>query len=172
KLAVTPPITDAALAAEIEKSIRAELEDAMDTKKYEKNDSYARIDAAKDKVKLVKRLFSELKERIFRDLILHKRERPDKRRFDEIRPIWIETGLLPRTHGSAVFTRGETQALVTATLGTSDDEQRMDLLEGEAHKRFLLHYNFPPFSVGEVSPLRGPGRREVGHGALAERALI
>jgi polyribonucleotide nucleotidyltransferase len=184
KRAVTPLVTDAALAAEIEKSIRAELQDAMDTKKYEKNDSYARIDAAKakvvaqypdapeDKVKLVKRLFSELKERIFRDQILHNRERPDKRRFDEIRPIWIETGLLPRTHGSAIFTRGETQALVTATLGTADDAQRMDWLEGEAFKRFMMHYNFPPFSVGETSPLRGPGRREVGHGALAERAMI
>ncbi|HEX4997248.1 MAG TPA: polyribonucleotide nucleotidyltransferase [Terriglobia bacterium] len=184
KRVVTPPATDPALAAEIEKLIRAELEDALNTKKYEKNDSYARIDAAKakvvanypdaaeDQVKLVKRLFSELKERIFRDQILRKRERPDKRRFDEIRPIWIETGLLPRTHGSAIFTRGETQALVTATLGTADDAQRMDWLEGEAYKRFMMHYNFPPFSVGETSPLRGPGRREVGHGALAERAMI
>jgi polyribonucleotide nucleotidyltransferase len=182
KRAVTPPATDKALATEIEKSIRAELEDALDTKKYPKIESYARIDAAKakvtekyeedeEKLELAKRLFDELKERIFRDQILIKRERPDKRRFDEIRPIWIETGVLPRTHGSAVFTRGETQALVTATLGTSDDEQRMDLLEGEAHKRFLLHYNFPPFSVGEVGRMTGPGRREVGHGALAERAL-
>jgi polyribonucleotide nucleotidyltransferase len=183
KRAVTPPVSDAVLAAEIEKFIRVELEDALNTGKYDKLESYARIDAAKakvaekykdaeDKLPLVKGLFDALKERIFRDQILLKRERPDKRRFDEIRPIWIETGLLPRTHGSAVFTRGETQALVTATLGTSDDEQRMDLLEGEAHKRFLLHYNFPPFSVGETSPLRGPGRREVGHGALAERALL
>jgi polyribonucleotide nucleotidyltransferase len=80
-------------------------------------------------------------------------------------------GLLPRTHGSALFTRGETQALVTATLGTSDDVQRMDVLEGEAQKRFMLHYNFPPFSVGEVGFLRGPGRREIGHGALAERSI-
>src|SRR6185369_15762907 len=183
KREVTPLPTDAALAAEIETLIRAELEDAMNTKKYPKNDSYARIDAAKAKVvekypdaddakvKLIKRIFNALKESIFRDQILHKRERPDKRRFDEIRAIWIESGLLPRTHGSAVFTRGETQALVTATLGTSDDEQRMDLLEGEAHKRFLLHYNFPPFSVGETGRMTGPGRREVGHGALAERAL-
>jgi polyribonucleotide nucleotidyltransferase len=183
KRAVTPPATDAALATEIEKLIRAELEDALDTKKYQKIESYARIDAAKAKVAekypdaddarlaLVKRSFDELKEKIFRDQILHKRERPDKRKFDEIRPIWIETGLLPRTHGSAVFTRGETQALVTATLGTSDDEQRMELLEGEAHKRFMLHYNFPPFSVGETGRMSGPGRREIGHGALAERAL-
>jgi polyribonucleotide nucleotidyltransferase len=183
KRPVTPPVTDKTLAAEIEKLIRAELEDALDTKKYPKIESYARIDAAKAKVTekypdaddeklgLIKRLFDELKERIFRDQILNKRQRPDKRKFDEIRSIWIETGLLPRTHGSAIFTRGETQALVTATLGTSDDEQRMDLLEGEAHKRFLLHYNFPPFSVGETGRMSGPGRREVGHGALAERAL-
>ena len=182
KRPVTPPVTDKALAAEIEKMIRPELEDALDTKKYPKMESYARIDAAKakvgekyaaeeDKLELVKALFNDLKERIFRDQILNKRERPDKRRFDEIRSIWIETGVLPRTHGSAVFTRGETQALVTATLGTSDDEQRMDLLEGETHKRFLLHYNFPPFSVGETGRMTGPGRREIGHGALAERAL-
>ena len=188
KRPVSPPATDAALAAEVEKFIRVELEDALDTKKYDKISSYARIDAAKAKVSekyaekykdsepeklaMIKGIFDALKESIFRDQILNRRERPDKRKFDEIRPIWIETGLLPRTHGSAIFTRGETQALVTATLGTSDDEQRMDLLEGEAHKRFLLHYNFPPFSVGETSPLRGPGRREVGHGALAERALL
>jgi polyribonucleotide nucleotidyltransferase len=172
KKVAEPPPTDKALSTEIEKFIRAELEDALDTKKYPKIESYARIDAAKvklaekykdadeEKVDLAKRLFDELKERIFRDQILNKRQRPDKRKFDEIRPIWIETGLLPRTHGSAIFTRGETQALVTATLGTSDDEQRMDLLEGEAHKRFLLHYNFPPFSVGETGRMTGPGRRE------------
>jgi polyribonucleotide nucleotidyltransferase len=183
KRTAEPPATDKALAAEIEKFIRPELEDALNTKKYPKIESYTRIDAAKEKLaakyadadeerlELIKRLFNDLKERIFRDQILNKRERPDKRKFDEIRPIWIETGLLPRTHGSAVFTRGETQALVTATLGTADDEQRMDLLEGEAHKRFLLHYNFPPFSVGETGRMTGPGRREVGHGALAERAL-
>jgi len=183
KRPVTAPVTDKALAIEIESFIREELEDALDTKKYPKIESYARIDAAKAKVRekypdadpakeaLIKRLFDELKERIFRDQILSKRVRPDHRKFDEIRPIWIETGLLPRTHGSAVFTRGETQALVTATLGTSDDEQRMDLLEGETHKRFLLHYNFPPFSVGETGRMTGPGRREVGHGALAERSL-
>ncbi len=104
--------------------------------------------------------------------MLKKRRRPDGRAFDEIRKITIETGVLPRTHGSALFTRGETQALVTVTLGTKDDEQRIELLEpGEASKRFMLHYNFPPFSVGEVGFMRGPGRREIGHGALAERAL-
>jgi polyribonucleotide nucleotidyltransferase len=94
--------------------------------------------------------------------------RPQVRR---VRPIWIETGVLPRTHGSAVFTRGETQALVTCTLGTADDAQKIESFEGETWKSFMLHYNFPPFSVGEVAFLRGPGRREVGHGALAERSL-
>jgi polyribonucleotide nucleotidyltransferase len=103
--------------------------------------------------------------------VIHQRQRPDARAFDEIREIWIEAGVLPRTHGSAIFTRGETQALVTTTLGTSDDMQRLEGFEGEAKKRFILHYNFPPFSVGEVAFLRGAGRREIGHGALAERAV-
>src|SRR3954469_14997313 len=184
KMDVKPVVKDSAIMAEVEKLIRAELEDALDTKKYEKIESYARVDAAKAKVvaafpdadaaKLsqVKHAFDDLKERIFRYQILIKRTRPDHRRFDEIRNIWIETKVLPRVHGSAIFTRGETQALVTATLGTADDAQRMDLLEGEAFKRFMLHYNFPPFSVGETKPVRGPGRREIGHGALAERALL
>jgi len=118
------------------------------------------------------KIFSALKEKIFRDEMLDARRRPDGRRFDEIREIWGEAGVLPRTHGSAIFTRGETQALVTVTLGTKDDEQRVELLEaGESFKRFMLHYNFPPFSVGEVGFMRGPGRREIGHGALAERAV-
>jgi polyribonucleotide nucleotidyltransferase len=160
---------------------REELSDALNTQKYEKLESYAKISALKKKVletipdeqrpEAVK-CFEALKERIFRDEMLKKRHRPDGRKFDEIRQITIETGVLPRTHGSALFTRGETQALVTVTLGTKDDEQRIELLEpGEASKRFMLHYNFPPFSVGEVGFMRGPGRREIGHGALAERAL-
>jgi polyribonucleotide nucleotidyltransferase len=107
-----------------------------------------------------------------RRLILEEKKRVDGRSFDEVRPITCEIGLLPRTHGSALFTRGETQALVVTTLGTSSDEQRIDALQGESTKRFLLHYNFPPYSVGEAKFLRGPGRREIGHGALAERALF
>ena len=103
--------------------------------------------------------------------MIKEKRRPDGRTFDQIRDIWIEVGVLPRTHGSAIFTRGETQALVTTTLGTSDDMQRLEGFEGEAKKRFMLHYNFPPFSVGEVAFLRGAGRREIGHGALAERAV-
>ncbi|HXE80939.1 MAG TPA: polyribonucleotide nucleotidyltransferase [Vicinamibacterales bacterium] len=119
-----------------------------------------------------KTIFKELKEKVLRDEVLERGVRLDGRRFDEIRPIWTEVGVLPRVHGSAVFTRGETQALVTATLGTSEDQQRIEGVDGDGYKRFMLHYNFPPFSVGEVAFLRGPGRREVGHGALAERALL
>jgi polyribonucleotide nucleotidyltransferase len=118
-----------------------------------------------------KSIFKELKEKVLRAEVLQHGRRLDGRAFDEVRPIWIEVGILPRTHGSAVFTRGETQALVTATLGTAEDQQKIEMVEGETYKRFMLHYNFPPFSVGEVAFLRGPGRREVGHGALAERAL-
>jgi polyribonucleotide nucleotidyltransferase len=118
-----------------------------------------------------KHIFHELKEKVLRDEVLQRGVRLDGRRFDEIRPIWSEVGVLPRTHGSAVFTRGETQGLVTCTLGTAEDEQKVEHVSGEFYKRFMLHYNFPPFSVGEVAFLRGPGRREVGHGALAERAL-
>ncbi len=118
-----------------------------------------------------KQIFKNLKEKVLRDEVLERGVRLDGRAFDEVRPIWIETSVLPRTHGSAVFTRGETQALVTCTLGTAEDAQKIESFEGETWKSFMLHYNFPPFSVGEVAFLRGPGRREVGHGALAERAL-
>jgi polyribonucleotide nucleotidyltransferase len=118
-----------------------------------------------------KAIFKELKEKVLREEVLTHGVRLDGRKFDEIRPIWIETGVLPRTHGSAIFTRGETQALVTCTLGTDDDAQKIETFEGETWKGFMLHYNFPPFSVGEVGRMSGPGRREVGHGALAERSL-
>ena len=116
-------------------------------------------------------IFFNIEKDEVRKIILEKNTRADGRKPDQIRPISSLVGLLPRTHGSALFTRGETQALVITTLGTSEDEQRIDSLEGEYFKTFMLHYNFPPFSVGETKPLRGPGRREVGHGALAERAL-
>jgi len=119
----------------------------------------------------IKFLFHEIEKREVRNLILKKKKRPDGRSFKEIRPVTCEIGILPRTHGSALFTRGQTQGLCVATLGTSADEQMIDALEGEFYKRFMLHYNFPPFSVGEIGPNRGPGRREIGHGALAERAL-
>ena len=116
-------------------------------------------------------IFHELQEHVMQVEALEKGVRLDGRKFDEIRPIWTETGVLPRVHGSVVFTRGETQALVTCTLGTADDEQKVEHVTGEFYKRFMLHYNFPPFSVGETGRFTGPGRREVGHGALAERAL-
>jgi len=126
-----------------------------------------------DRRKIADRAFESLRERYFREDILQHHRRPDARAFDQIRQITCEVGQLPRVHGSALFTRGETQALATLTLGTKEDMQRLDLLfEEEAFKRFMLHYNFPPFSVGEVKFLRGPGRREIGHGALAERALL
>ncbi|HEX3875972.1 MAG TPA: polyribonucleotide nucleotidyltransferase [Bryobacteraceae bacterium] len=177
----TSPQLNQDLFAAVEKQAREELADALNTKKYEKLESYARVAALKKKVieataeeqrPEAAKCYDALKERIFRDEMLKHRRRPDGRAFDEIRQITAETNVLPRTHGSALFTRGETQALVTVTLGTKDDEQRIELLEpGEVTKRFMLHYNFPPFSVGEVGFMRGPGRREIGHGALAERAL-
>ena len=110
--------------------------------------------------------------KIVRELILGEHIRIDGRKTTDIRTITSEVGLLPRTHGSALFTRGETQALAVTTLGTSTDEQRIDSLQGDVTKRFMLHYNFPPFSTGEAKPLRGQSRREVGHGNLAERALL
>ena len=119
-----------------------------------------------------KAIFKELKEKVLREEVLTHGVRLDGRKFDEIRNIWIETGVLPRVHGSAVFTRGETQALVTCTLGTADDAQKIESFEGETWKSFMLHYNFPPFSVGETGRMTGPGRREIGHGALAERSLV
>jgi len=115
--------------------------------------------------------YEKLREKIFREQVTKERIRPDHRAFDEIRAITIETSVLPRTHGSALFTRGETQALVTATLGTMDEGQRMENYEGDKKKPFMLHYNFPPFCVGETGRMGGTGRREVGHGALAERAI-
>ncbi|MFW6086747.1 MAG: polyribonucleotide nucleotidyltransferase, partial [Myxococcota bacterium] len=115
--------------------------------------------------------YEDLRYNAMRAQVLKDRRRVDGRDMTTVRPINIEVGVLPRTHGSTLFTRGETQAIVTTTLGTSQDEQKLDLLTGEEWKRFLLHYNFPPFSVGETKFLRGPGRREVGHGNLAERAL-
>jgi len=184
KLEVKPPEFDEALYAQINAKHGEALRDALDTAKYPKLESYGRVDAVKkeilaavpeddeEKQKLAYRAFERLRERIFREDMLVRRRRPDARAFDQIRPITCEVGVLPRVHGSALFTRGETQALVTTTLGTKEDKQRLDLLfEDEAFKRFMLHYNFPPFSVGEVKFLRGPGRREIGHGALAERAV-
>jgi polyribonucleotide nucleotidyltransferase len=167
---------------QVEKKVLGRLTDAMRIK--QKLDSYGQVDAVLNDLlaslpegdeqqrKDAEHIFHELQERAMRDEALERGLRLDGRKFDEIRPIWTETGVLPRVHGSVVFTRGETQALVSCTLGTADDQQKIEHVTGEQYKRFMLHYNFPPFSVGEVGPQRGPGRREVGHGALAERALV
>jgi polyribonucleotide nucleotidyltransferase len=122
--------------------------------------------------KEIRKVFEDLERKLLREMILKDKGRIGGRKFDEVRPISCEVAVLPRTHGSALFTRGETQAMAVTTLGTSSDEQRIDSLNGETFKSFMLHYNFPPFSVGEARMLRGPGRREIGHGALAERALL
>lgn len=125
-----------------------------------------------DEINEVKEIFQSIHKKLTRDLVLNEKKRSDGRDFNEIRPLSIEVGILPRTHGSALFTRGETQCLATVTLGTFEDVQRLDGLGERAEKRFMLHYNFPPFSVGEVAFLRGAGRREIGHGALAEKSIL
>jgi len=122
--------------------------------------------------KMVRMALEESNRKLARRLILDRKQRIDGRGLSEIRPISCEVGILPRTHGSALFTRGETQVLAVVTFGTSEDEQKINSLAGETYKSFMLHYNFPPFSVGEASPLRSPSRREIGHGALAERAIL
>jgi polyribonucleotide nucleotidyltransferase len=181
KLTVDAKPIDHAFYREVEEKAYLPLAEAMRIR--DKLDNYTSVDAVFDELvatipeeeterrSTAKSIFHELKEKVLRDEVLQRSVRLDGRKFDEIRPIWSEAGVLPRTHGSVVFTRGETQALVTCTLGTADDEQKVEHVGGEFYKRFMLHYNFPPFSVGEVQFLRGPGRREVGHGALAERAL-
>src|ERR1051325_2160260 len=184
KREVTAPVLNEERMGEIERNYTDRLRAALDTTQQDKRTSYAAVDALKKEVVesypedqteqrlMAKKIFDHLKEKIFRDDILNKRRRPDNRRFSEIRPITCEVGWLPRTHGSALFTRGETQALVTTTLGTKDDEQFMDDLEkGEIKRRFLLHYNFPQYSVGEVGRFGSSSRREIGHGALARRAI-
>lgn len=125
-----------------------------------------------DEIRETREIFFQVQKKIVRDLIINQGKRIDGRSFEDIRPISIEVGMLPRTHGSALFTRGETQCLATVTLGTFEDVQRLDGIGEEGEKRFMLHYNFPPFSVGEVAFMRGPGRREIGHGALAEKSIL
>jgi len=178
------PSLDEKILKEVESKFSDKLRAALDTTGKDKLTSYAEIDNLKKEVvesypedapdqrSMAGKVFSHLKEKIFREDILGNKRRPDGRRFSEIRPINCEVGWLPRVHGSALFTRGETQAIVTATLGTKGDEQFMDDLEkGEEKRRFLLHYNFPPYSVGEVGRFGGSSRREIGHGNLARRAI-
>jgi polyribonucleotide nucleotidyltransferase len=183
KREVTPPEFDEKYYNDLKKKVGADLSDRLDTQKHPKAESHELVKALKKELMAaipeddeeaqakLKSYYETLRERIFREQVINQKRRPDGRAFDQIRDIWVEVGVLPRTHGSAIFTRGETQALVTTTLGTTDDMQRLEGFEGEAKKRFMLHYNFPPFSVGEVAFLRGAGRREIGHGALAERAI-
>jgi polyribonucleotide nucleotidyltransferase len=183
KVAFEAPEVDQALYGELSAKWSEKLADALNTKTHPKAESYSMVSDLKKQVvasygdneekgQAAGALFGQLKEDIFRGAILKDKRRPDERAFDEIRHIECEVGVLPRAHGSAVFTRGETQALATATLGTKVDGQRQERLEDpDYEKRFMVHYNFPPFSVGEVAFLRGAGRREIGHGMLAERAL-
>jgi polyribonucleotide nucleotidyltransferase len=184
KVVVAPFPFDQAIYDSMKKTHGAKLQDALNTEKHPKKESYHLVDDLQaeilkavpeedeEKLALTKRAFDRLREDIFRHEVLKAKRRPDGRAFDQVRKITCEAGLLPRVHGSALFTRGETQALATLTLGTKEDMQRLDLLFAQdTFKRFMLHYNFPPFSVGEVKPMRGAGRREIGHGALAERAI-
>jgi polyribonucleotide nucleotidyltransferase len=178
----TAKAVDTAKLAEVERAHGPALLEAMQVRGKKANETalkavreaaLALVPEDKPEEKLAtKELFYKLEEKLFRELVLRKNLRTDGRGFDDIRPITSEVGLLTRTHGSALFTRGETQALATVTLGTFDDAQRLDSLGEGTKKRFMLHYNFPPFSVGEVGFLRGPGRREIGHGALAEKSIL
>src|ERR1041384_6918055 len=170
KREVQPPALNEEMVGEIERNYTDRLRAALDALKKEVVEGYP--EDQPEKRAMAKKVFDHLKEKIFRDDILNRRRRPDGRRFSEIRPISCEVGWLPRAHESSLFTRGETQALVTTTLGTKQDEQFMDDLEkGEIKRRFMLNYNFPPYSVGETGRFGSPGRREIGHGALARRAL-
>lgn len=178
-----PPevVKDEALIGAVEQAAAQEMRDVMTTpdklvRRSRKKDMKTRVkeqmeENFPDRQKEVEDALEDLEKKLVRRMMVEEGRRIDGRKFDEIRPISVETGILPRTHGSAIFNRGETQAMAIVTLGSSSDEQRIDSLGGETFKSFMLHYNFPPFSVGEVKPLRGPGRREIGHGALAERAV-
>ncbi len=180
----TPAALDEAIVAEVEKNFADKLRAALDSTGRDKIAVYAGLDALKKEVvesypeddaakrSMAAKAFGYLKEKIFREDMLVNKRRPDGRRFSEIRPISAEVGWLPRVHGSALFTRGETQAIVTTTLGTKMDEQYMDDIEkGEVKRRFMLHYNFPPYSVGETGRFGSTSRREIGHGNLARRAI-
>ncbi|MGC8491223.1 MAG: polyribonucleotide nucleotidyltransferase, partial [Syntrophobacteraceae bacterium] len=178
-----PPevVVDQTLVERVSQLARADMAEVMTTAdKLERRDrkkalkARVREELAADyegREKEIDALLDDLEKKVVRTMMVKERRRIDGRAFDEVRPISIEVGKLPRTHGSALFTRGETQVIAVVTLGSSSDEQKIENLAGETFKSFMLHYNFPPFSVGEVKPLRGPGRREIGHGALAERAV-
>ncbi|MBP9866199.1 MAG: polyribonucleotide nucleotidyltransferase, partial [Candidatus Omnitrophica bacterium] len=183
KKSIVPAETCDEVTNKVKAAVKGEFEKVFDLKSKEAREAGI-ANLFKDKVlsqfdqeaddfcKLaVKAAYEKEEKKYVREMILGQDRRPDGRKEREIRPITCETSILPRTHGSALFTRGQTQSLSIATLGSGDDQQRVDALEGEQSKSFMLHYNFPSFSVGETKASRGPGRREIGHGALAERAL-
>ena len=186
KMPVPDPVELPELAADVEAIVAPRIKEALSIR--EKQQRYDALDAIKITLQetlterygeekyaecaaQAKEIFGNLKKDIMRKAVVETNIRMDGRKLDEVRPITVEVGILPRVHGSALFTRGETQALVATTLGTSRDEMRLDELTGDEFRRFFLHYNFPPWSVGEVRRVMGPGRREIGHGKLAERAL-
>ncbi|MFO7981304.1 MAG: polyribonucleotide nucleotidyltransferase [Candidatus Aminicenantes bacterium] len=182
KRTVTPQSIDQAKYDSIKQKISSSLKQAVCAKEQtERKMSLDQIQESllneipeenEKEISETKEIFNRILKDFVRSSIIEEKIRPDGRQFDKIRPISIETGMLPRTHGSALFTRGETQSLCTVTLGTFEDTQTIDGLGEESEKKFMVHYNFPPFSVGEVAFLRGPGRREIGHGALAEKAIL
>ncbi len=179
----SPPVVDEALKEKVREFVLSRIKEALLVEgKLQRQAALDRVleetiqeiapeDEPQGTHKQIKEIFHEIEKETVRRMILDEGRRVDGRGPEDIRPIYCRVGFLPRVHGSALFVRGETQALVSTTLGTSEDEQKIDSLEGESFKRFMLHYNFPPFSVGEVKRLGAPGRREIGHGALAERAL-
>ena len=182
KRAFKVPVINETLTLKVKETASAKIREAVQIP--QKLERYKRLDEIGEEVKAallpefegeennIDASVEKLKKEIIRKMVIEEKRRIDGRSTTDIRPISCEVGVLPRTHGSALFTRGETQVLVTTTLGTSDDEQRLDSLIGETFKRFMLHYNFPPFSVGEVKFLRGPSRRDIGHGNLAERSIL
>jgi polyribonucleotide nucleotidyltransferase len=182
KRAVDKITVDAVLLAKVTEAAADSLKEAYAISR--KLDRHKKLDWIKEKIvkefsaederiaHQVSNILSDMERQIVRNMILHEKKRSDGRATVDIRPISCEVGILPRAHGSALFTRGETQALAALTLGTSSDEQRLDYVSGEEMRTFILHYNFPPYCVGEAKPLRNPGRREIGHGALARKALL
>ncbi|HDL07446.1 MAG TPA: polyribonucleotide nucleotidyltransferase, partial [Desulfobacteraceae bacterium] len=181
KRTFSPPEKDEDLINKVESMAKISIRDALDIE--EKVKRHKALRAAKndvleklgedyaERITEVEKIFNGLKKKISRDLILKEGRRIDKRKFDEIRPITCDVGILPRPHGSGIFTRGETQVLGVLTLGSETDEQRIETLMGEEFRPFMLHYNFPPFSVGEAKRLTGPSRRDIGHGGLSTKAI-
>src|SRR5262249_6149875 len=153
-------------------TLKAGIAESIRTTRRDKAEGKAQLEAARRAARVSKGLFGLVHKKTVREVVLDEGIRMDGRGLDDIRPISVEVGVLPRAHGSGLFPRGDTQALTVATLGPSSDVQRIDTISPETEKRYIHHYNMPPYSTGENKPMRGPGRREIGHGNLAERALI